>query len=38
MRAIGASEKTASVIAGRASWASAERKVAKSRAIRLSIR
>ena len=38
MRAIGASEKIASVSAGRTSCASAARKVSKSPAIRLSIR
>ena len=38
MRAIGASEKIASVAAGRINWLSAERKVSKSRAIRASIR
>src|SRR3954452_21178169 len=38
MRAIGASEKIASVIDGRINWLNAERKVSKSRAIRASIR
>ena len=38
MRAIGASEKIASVVAGRINWLSAERNVSKSRAIRVSIR
>ena len=38
MRAIGASEKIASVVAGRMSWLSAERNASKSRAIRVSIR
>src|SRR3954470_3938273 len=38
MRAIGASEKIASVVAGRISWLHAERNASKSRAIRVSIR
>ena len=38
MRAIGASEKIASVVAGRMSWLSAERNASKSRAIRVSIK
>ncbi len=38
MRAIGASEKIASVSAGRISWLSAERNTSKSRAISESIR
>jgi hypothetical protein len=38
MRAIGASEKIASVSAGSSSWLAAARNVSKSPAIRLSIR
>ena len=38
MRAIGASEKIASVTAGRINWLSAERNASKSRAISVSIR
>ena len=38
MRAIGASEKIASVVAGRMSWLNAERNASKSRAISVSIR
>ena len=38
MRAIGASENTASVSAGSINWLNAERNASRSRAIRVSIR
>jgi hypothetical protein len=38
MRAIGASEKIANVVAGRINWLNAERNASKSRAIKVSIR